>query len=1080
MIFCAMTVSLCLISCTDDDTIATGREQALNGIGLSINVTEQADLIYDLGHTRAATTADSTRLRAYTPAVHPLEGSTDLYIHRMPLPYFGIHPRTVHGTTADSTATRAPLSEIAGNGIAFHDSLTIWGFTNGRSGEDVTLFNGTLVQKINGFRTASEWPYADAGTMHFYAIAPALESMEEFITITNKASISYSTSPTFTYTVPDDPAAQRDLVYGTSPDINIETKSHTTDIGQDNKEVPMTFTHLLTAVRFAQGKMPVGFKIKELSLTGINHTGTYTSSTGNWTDLSGSKNYTISTAWTSAHYEDYTGQTVNGHTYVSGENVYIDGGNVLFLMPQTVPAGTKLTVKLNTGVGADRTLSCDISGDTWAKGSTVTYKITVGKVADDYYLLVGAAPGVASETKDHEGTSASNQTFTVHSYRMYQNYESSSSGTEDPSPIRWKVSKYSTDGSTYTTDKPSTLNWLTINGAGSYQTGGSNQSLTYSLLAQSPAYILDHKYILNNNNIGSASSLDLSCYRPNGNGNPARLYPSANTDGSTKQPYQTANCYIVNCAGSYCFPLVYGNAYEGSTTAKTGSALNPSDIFKDHANRTITYGNIIDQVNNTVSKDVKEPADADDISMDATATNALVTTEIIYNNARADYKAELVWQDVSGQFVITDPGIVQEPVKGTSPGYIGFTVTANPAPGNCVIAFKGKKTIKKTRKLYNGDTDLGKTRTTTDTSSDFETLWTWHIWCTDEVLPNNSTTEISAQSGSVEPKKQVDLLYPSYDATNSTKIPQIQNYAGTSNSIMPVNLGWVPNPDGSGNYLTNIYRQRKAWVELEQEAPGNQTAHVIIEQDWVPDIVAGTSTIYQWGRPTALPMLRKYDGSTNGALRDVFDGASTPSTITSRFDIKNITHIGDITLYPDKIVRCASETRWWEDASNYAFWSSTKTIYDPCPSGYQLPSVNIFKGFSMIDGNSSTAADLNMWTGTTSGVRFYEPQKGGFMYATKHTSITADDRYGTMVFVPTLGIWSGDNAEGTSMSTVYDTDKYMQKDLSIGYYWTFEISSFLGTILDIQPDRGSGHVNFNTTKYPIDALPIRPVKTTTP
>lgn len=1053
--FFAAVAAVVITACSDDLLGNNGDADKLDGMGFDINVIEQADIMYEYGQTRSGSDSLSdASQQAYEQKAYPLEGSgEDLYVHRMPLPFVGIHPHTVSSGNTEGT-TRAPLSEIASNGISFHDSLTIWGFTSADgSATTKTLFNGTIVQKINGWRTACEWPYGESGTMKFYAVSPALESIEENITITNKASINYTTAPAFTYKVPDAPATQRDLVLGTSTAIDISTKSKTDDIGQDNKIVPMTFTHLLTAVRFAQGKMPTDLTIKRIKLNNIKNQGTYN---GSWGSQSGSASYTIYPSFDVTEYNP--------------TNIYIDGDSVLFLMPQTLGATASLEVVVRKdGEATDRTLTCAINGDVWNPGYTVTYKITIGEMVDDYYLLVGPSPGTtALQTNTHDAGSASNQTFTVHSYKRYLDYTSSSSGTNSDHAARWKVVKYSTDGTNYSTTSPT---WLTVTGAGTYQTGGSNRTLTYSLTAQSPVYTLNHATVLGNNGIGGASNLDLSCYRPNGNGFD-KLYPSAADNGSTKQPYQTANCYIVNAAGTYCFPVVYGNAYEGSTSAKTGSALNPGDIFKDHSNRAIEHGHIIDQVNYTASTDVEVSATDADKAQDgcSAATRTLVTTEYLYNKETTDYQAALIWQDVNGQF--TGTGIISSPIKGGSAGYIGFTVGPNPQPGNCVIAFQGKKTTHETRKIYNGSTHL-KTVETYSTAAEFETLWTWHIWCTDEVLPNNNTTTVTELSG-----KQIDLVYPRYDKVNSSKIPRIQKFDDESwKSIMPVNLGWVPQSNEE-----HIYQDRDVWLEIEQETSG-KTAHVKIHQDWVPEIISGTSTIYQWGRPTALPMLRQYDGTTNGTTRDVYGTTSTP--ITSDFTIKYATLVGENALYPKNMLRYSGKKRWWAAETNYAFWSSTKTIYDPCPAGYQLPAGGIFTGLSLTGvssvGSSSAerAVNLNMWTGTGSGIRFYEPKKGGYMYAAKHTSISYADRDGTIVFFPAQGLWSGDNDEGRPMSAAYDdngSEKYLFKDASQGYYWTYDIVSDQdGIILSVEPDRSSGEIYFGTAKDVVDAVPIRPM-----
>ena len=121
----AAVAAIFFAACSDDAFWNNGEGEDFDGIGLGISVVEQADLIYEYGKTRGGTAAmDSDFVRANALTVYPLEGgeSENLYVHRMPLPFVGIHPRTAHGSNDTEAATRAPISEIAGNGIAFHDS----------------------------------------------------------------------------------------------------------------------------------------------------------------------------------------------------------------------------------------------------------------------------------------------------------------------------------------------------------------------------------------------------------------------------------------------------------------------------------------------------------------------------------------------------------------------------------------------------------------------------------------------------------------------------------------------------------------------------------------------------------------------------------------------------------------------------------------------------------------------------------------------------------------------------------------------------------------------------------------------
>ena len=109
-------------------------------------------------------------------------------------------------------------------------------------------------------------------------------------------------------------------------------------------------------------------------------------------------------------------------------------------------------------------------------------------------------------------------------------------------------------------------------------------------------------------------------------------------------------------------------------------------------------------------------------------------------------------------------------------------------------------------------------------------------------------------------------------------------------------------------------------------------------------------------------------------------------------------------------------------ATANAMWNSTtKTVYDPCPPGFRVPSANVFKVFSKTGATvESVAEQLNMWPDTpdlngttqTSGQR----SKGGYFYCDKHTdAIPDDDRYKSMVYMPATGEWHGNKTVGTQL-----------------------------------------------------------------
>ena len=598
-----------LYACSDTLSEAqpgTVDEGTPDGMAFATVVQEQADMQIALGGTKAAATPEESN------PVHPLEGGEGLSVHRLSLPFVGIHPGTVPAGSAAEAETKASREDIVGTDYkAFHDTMAVWGYTD----KNRVLFNNTLLTKVNGWRSSLRWPYdtkrneyvtsddmLNPSTMCFYALSPSLEAMEMAL----KNSPSYTAKPQFEYTVPDNPAAQRDLLYGESGNVSIASIGRDAHLGNDDKTVSLTFRHILTAVRFAQGNMPTDVTVRRITLSGIKNKGTYNPAnynsatnpvTSGWGSLEGSKSYSV-----------YPMHDVTAY----GSHVYIDNDSVLFLLPQTLTAGATMTVVLRKdGEAHDRTLRCAINGDQWQEGYTVTYVVTVGEMEDDYYLVVDLGDvgsekptptdGATTSTDKYtqasgsvEHNSSAGGSITVHSFRNYKNYATDGSGTNRWYAVPWKVGGFAeTKGGVYAYDNTAAgyVSDLQIGGV-SIKSGteqaGSSKTIDYTMTAQSAAYAGNHKTILAGNN--AVSGMNLSTHLPDG----TTTTGVAMTGYSSQTIYNTANCYIVNAKGSYVFPIVYGNAYQnGSVNINNGGG-----VCVDHLGNPITSANILTQVNN--------------------------------------------------------------------------------------------------------------------------------------------------------------------------------------------------------------------------------------------------------------------------------------------------------------------------------------------------------------------------------------------------------------------------------------------------------------------------------------------------
>ena len=203
---------------------------------------------------------------------------------------------------------------------------------------------------------------------------------------------------------------------------------------------------------------------------------------------------------------------------------------------------------------------------------------------------------------------------------------------------------------------------------------------------------------------------------------------------------------------------------------------------------------------------------------------------------------------------------------------------------------------------------------------DGEIIWSWHIWITDDEL---------------DPVTFV-------------------NHNGQACKFLPLNLGWVDSSDETVEY----YSGKSVQFRIIQEGSGLQKEFTVTRR---PENAAshesGTSTYYQWGR------------------KDPFRPSDISTTALS-----TTTDIAWSIKHPDKYVtggECYySESVSTDAAHYYNLWSSLnkglgtsssnyangtiKTIYDPCPPGFQIPHGMAFTGLTTTGSNSTVTGEFNV------------------------------------------------------------------------------------------------------------------------
>ena len=267
---------------------------------------------------------------------------------------------------------------------------------------------------------------------------------------------------------------------------------------------------------------------------------------------------------------------------------------------------------------------------------------------------------------------------------------------------------------------------------------------------------------------------------------------------------------------------------------------------------------------------------------------------------------------------------------GISGDYLTFTVSStNIAEGNAVIAATKNGTV----------------------------VWSWHIWVTPETL--YTLTSIKGN------------LY-TYKVTH-------------------VNLGWV----NSGTISLNNYEGRSCTVKMTQL--GGQEKTFVVSQPPLKTVTAskqGVNTYYQFGRKDPNIPAEAYNSSSNHTAYNI-SGASVSPTLSQKSVVIGTTIQNPLIHYYNSInlgPYGTSQYNLW-DAKNTTYGQirtkTVKTIYDPCPPGFCIPTSDLWYKMSGNSGNQSSTGDWDetnlgrLWTSNTPNVYFpasdCRDSSGGFL-----------------------------------------------------------------------------------------------------
>ncbi|MCQ2137921.1 MAG: fimbrillin family protein [Bacteroidales bacterium] len=278
-------------------------------------------------------------------------------------------------------------------------------------------------------------------------------------------------------------------------------------------------------------------------------------------------------------------------------------------------------------------------------------------------------------------------------------------------------------------------------------------------------------------------------------------------------------------------------------------------------------------------------------------------------------KAYPFWEDVLSYALVPEDGCkvlskteaINKGLAGCSCGYVMFEVKADAlTQGNAVIA------------VSNG-TDI---------------LWSWHIWVTDENLDPVSVKN---------------------------------NDDSFNGAMLPVNLGWVSADMAT---VATGYPEKSISVRFVQKK-GDNVKNIVektpVRRQYVSSTkfsFSGFNPYWQWGRKD--PFVRANADGENVAENTNISGKAIVKDVPAKnhdiaFSIKN----------PDNFIQYFEKLEpkvWYKENSGdkacdyYNLWNANntgsgssapaysskpvKTVYDPCPPGFQIPQGNAFTGFT--------------------------------------------------------------------------------------------------------------------------------------
>lgn len=967
-ILIAIGTMLLMTACSDDYFNKDVEGEYSDYIGYSVKVNGSDEF-----QSRSAVKSPNTSRLLSIEATEASIGGRQLFLHTEIIDSI---PQAISRAKCDdsATASRGTVSttaSVADDGLSI-SAVVFDGDANdwpGNAEAQMYMHNDIVIAP---WKTNRYWP-RENDWIRFYAFSPI-----DALGNDGLGAIS-ATEPSFSYTVADKIPDQQDLLVGSEQYAGNKCETAQIDLG-----------HALTAVKILIDGNVTGFVLTKLYISGLKNSGTYTyhynsgapsdgdntkqtHDAGAWTSLTGNKEYVV--------YNDPTGKvltTVNpdaeGNATGNTDMTANEENMVMFLMPQTLTTEAKITIEgYDEVVGTDVKLEATIGDGVkkWNKGEMVTYTLSFTSTKIEYRLEV--TPEDAANDGEYYLSPYHGETDVKFHVRSYKVTTTPGGTTEEA--VNWEIDN---------TDMPFWIDQITASGtdAGTIQKNDAgvitNLNGTYSVLP----------------NLTSSTSHDRLKGQSIKGSEDAPWDLSANKvyDG---KPINTANCYMVTAPGWYTLPLVYGNAIKGgednppSYLGDTDGTGTPTVDGKNYTQvATLADGTQVEIPVYTLKNFFGHQAEAE----------GRITQPWIVSSRGGQYKPgdiNVLWQD--------EPCIITDVKLNDKGDYIIFRVREECInEGNAVISIREAEDSK--NHMWSWHIWV------TDMNDNLTGNFSSPVAMTNRMVTGNYNADATTASNLGSTLENTFYLMHSNlggcdaDTKTYTKATKEVKFKIIENGVEV-----VQNPSEGVYVVSDVLKVgvNGAQITMPYNAPYYQFGR---KDPMLPgwtgenhkrfyryDRKIGTFGTLKSSEPTVgydfeiygfaddAPELDSNGNPTHGGTFKVnlnhtetlvinpnvfFKGSDDNTTTSTTLLFKRYTADGKVLYINKWNAKCNKLPIFTfensDAASLYSIFKEvidlgvTKTVYDPCPPGYEIPRIDAFSGttFNNLNVNNWTDTDL--------------------------------------------------------------------------------------------------------------------------